>query len=292
MSDARFGAGARLRSGTMQDLGIEMISFFGMPPVPSVELARDLGCRHISLGLRQMDFDPHGYPRFSLRDPALKRELLAAMDDCGVSISLGEGFLVAPGAESRETWAADLELMAGLGVKRINSVSFEPDRQRNIDQFGLLAETAAGFGIETLVEFVPIFSVPDLPAALDLVRQVGRPDFRILVDTMHVGRTGATAADLAAIDPALIGYIQLCDAPLQPQNPGFMDPDYMDEAMHQRQVPGEGELPLLDMLAALPRDRVIGLEIPLRSEALAGVGPRERLGRCVAAARDLLARLD
>ena len=57
-------------------------------------------------------------------------------------------------------------------------------------------------------------------------------------------------------------------------------------------VPGEGELPLRDMLAALPRDRVVGLEVPLRSEALAGVGPRERLGRCVAAARDLLAQLD
>jgi sugar phosphate isomerase/epimerase len=271
----------------MADLGIEMISVFGMPPVSFVELARDLGCRHISLGLRQMDFDPHGYPRFSLRDPALRREIVAAMDDCGVSISLGEGFLVAPGADAREGWAADLELMAELGVPRINSVSFEPDRQRNIDQFGLLAETAAGFGIETLVEFVPIFAVADLPAAHDLVRQVGRPDFRILVDTMHVGRTGATAADLAAIDPALIGYIQLCDAPLRPEIA-----DYMDEAMHQRQVPGEGELPLLEMLAALPRDRVVGLEIPLRSEALAGVGPRERLGRCVAAARDLLARLD
>jgi sugar phosphate isomerase/epimerase len=271
----------------MQSLGIEMISVFGMPPVPFVELARDLGCRHITLGLRQMDFDPHGYPRFSLREPALRRELVAAMDACGISISLGEGFLVAPGAESRDAWAADLELMAELGVPRINSVSFEPDRQRNIDQFGLLAETAAGFGIETLVEFVPIFAVADLPAAHDLVRQVGRPDFRIMVDTMHVGRSGATAADLAAIDPALIGYIQLCDAPIEPEIA-----NYMDEAMHQRLVPGEGELPLLDMLAALPRDRVVGLEVPLRSEALAGVGPRERLGRCVAAARDLLAQLD
>jgi hypothetical protein len=61
--------------------------------------------------------------------------------------------------------------------------------------------------------------------------------------------------------------------------------------MFERMVPGEGELPLFDMLTALPRDRVIGLEVPLRRAAEAGVGPRERLRRCVEAARSLLARL-
>ena len=43
---------------------------------------------------------PLGYPPFSLRDdPALRKELLAAMDDRGVTITLGDGFLVLPGAE-------------------------------------------------------------------------------------------------------------------------------------------------------------------------------------------------
>jgi hypothetical protein len=46
------------------------------------------------------------------------------------------------------------------------------------------------------------------------------------------------------------------------------------------------------VLAALPRDLVIGLEVPLRAEAEAGIGPNARLGRCVDAARSLLARLD
>lgn len=65
----------------------------------------------------------------------------------------------------------------------------------------------------------------------------------------------------------------------------------MEEAMFERRAPGRGELPLLAVLAALPRDLVIGLEVPLRSEARAGVSPHDRLGRCVDAARDLLARL-
>jgi sugar phosphate isomerase/epimerase len=107
-----------------------------------------------------------------------------------------------------------------------------------------------------------------------------------MFDTMHFGRSAARISDLAALDPQFIGYVQLCDAPRIP-----VIEDYMEEAMFERMVPGEGELPLLDMLAALPRDRVIGLEVPLRREAEAGVGPHERLGRCVEAARNLLAQV-
>ena len=80
-----------------------------------------------------------------------------------------------------------------------------------------------------------------------------------------------------------IGYIQLCDAPRQ-----HVIPDYMEEAVYQRAVPGDGELPLQAILAALPRDRVIGLEIPLRAEALGGVDDAARMRRCIDAARTIL----
>ena len=47
-------------------------------------------------------------------------------------------------------------------------------------------------------------------------------------------------------------------------------------------------LPLAQLLALVPQHAVIGLEIPIRSEAQAGLGPHARLGRCVVAARELL----
>ncbi|CAN7605894.1 TIM barrel protein [Phenylobacterium sp. LjRoot219] len=271
----------------MDRLGIEFISVFGMPPVAFVELARDLGVRHITTGLQPMDYNPHGYAGWSLRDAGARREMIRAMDDCGVSLSGGEGFLVQPGADARAANLANFEAMAELGATRVNSVSFEPDFQRNVEQFGVLAETAAEFGIETMIEFVPIFAVADLATAHRIVQAVGRPDLRLMIDTMHVGRCGAAAQDLAAIKPEAIGYVQLCDCPLQP-----VIPDYLEEAMYQRLAPGDGELPLREMLAALPRDRIVGLEIPLRSEAEAGVEPRESLARCVAAATRLLSDLD
>ncbi|QIY75694.2 sugar phosphate isomerase/epimerase family protein [Streptomyces sp. RLB1-33] len=251
-----------------------------------MSLAADLGCRYISTALTSNPYNPSIYPPFSLRDdPALRREMLAAMRDRDVSISLGEGMVVRKGADIQDR-AGDLEIMAELGVRRINTVSLDPDLDRSIDQFGILAENAASLGMETTVEASPGLTVPDLPSALDVIRQVGRPDFRLLVDTMHIVRSGSGPDDLARLDPGVIGYIQLSDVPLVPAIPS-----YMEEAMFERMVPGTGELPLLDVLEALPRDLVIGLEIPLCAEAMAGVGPHERIGRCVDAARGLLAQL-
>jgi sugar phosphate isomerase/epimerase len=281
----RKGAAGAKWEVAMAELGIENISVFGLPPVAFVNLAADLGCRHISTGLTQLFYNPHGYPDFSLRDDrALRREMVVAMADRGVSISLGEGFVARPGADLRNS-AGDLDIMQELGVTRINMVTMDPDLESSFDQFAALAEMAAARGIECTTEFGPALTTEDLATALKAVRYVNRPDFRLLVDTMHFVRSGGRPEELAALDPDLIGYVQLCDATLKPR----FD-TYMEEAMFERIAPGEGELGLLEVVKALPRDRVFGLEIPLRSQAEAGIGPKERLGPCVAAARDLLAR--
>jgi sugar phosphate isomerase/epimerase len=267
----------------MAELGIEAISVFGMPPVDHVRLAADLGCRHISIGLTAFPYNPHDYPAFSLRDdPARRRATIAAMRECGVTISLGEGLNIRPGGDVRG-YERDLDIFAELGTERVNTVSMDPDRDRSFDQFGLLAELAAARGLRTVMEFAPGLSIADLPTALRALHHVGRPDFKLLIDTMHLVRSGSGATDIAALDSDLIGYVQLCDAPLEPRFES-----YFEESMFERMAPGEGGLGLHAVVAALPGDRVYSLELPLRSEAEAGIGPYERLGKCVAAARRLL----
>jgi sugar phosphate isomerase/epimerase len=269
----------------MSRLGIGFLNGFGLPPVDFVNLTADLGCRYMSAVVQGQELLPLGYPPFSLKDAALKKDVLAAMDDRGVAISLGDGFLVLPRTEVGR-FRADLDVLAELGVPRINVVSFEPDLGRTFDQFAALTELAAQRGIETVVEAAPGLSVGDLSTALAAHAHVGRPDFRLLIDTMHLVRSGSGAIDLAAVDPACIGYVQLCDAPVRPS----ID-DYMEEAMFERMVPGDGELPLEDILSTLPPDLVIELEVPRRSLALAGVRPIDRLAPCVQAARRMLAEV-
>jgi sugar phosphate isomerase/epimerase len=269
-------------------LGIEGLTVMGLPPVEFVGLAADLGVRNISLTIAQGPVKAWGHPEFNLAsDVALRRELGAALQDRGVSISLGEGFVLFPGLNARALAAERFDAMLELGVRRINVVSMGVELAWTLDEFAVMAELAeaAGFA-EVVTEFAPVFAVRDLPMALDAVRHVGRPNFKILVDTMHLGRTGGTPADLAALDPALIGYIQLCDAPRVP-----VDPDYMHEAMYDRKTPGEGELPLFDMLAAMPRDLVVSVEIPQMARAQAGADARQIVTPIVEASRALLARV-
>lgn len=270
--------------GRPDRLALGMLSVFGLPPIEFVELAAELGCPRISAAIQGMPLVPLGYPAFSLKDDAaLRKDLLAAMDDRGVTISLGDGFLVRPGADV-DALRPDLDVMAELGVPRINVVSLDPDLPRTFDQFAALTELAAQRGIGTVVEPVPGLTIGDLPAGLAAAEYVGRSEFRLLVDTMHLMRSGSGASELAAVDPGRIGYAQLNDTTLRPR----MD-NYLEEAMFERLVPGEGDLPLRDILAALPADIVIEIEVPQRSLALAGVSPIERLRPCVEAARRLLA---
>jgi sugar phosphate isomerase/epimerase len=269
----------------MDRIGIEFISVLGMPPVDFVAVAADLGCGHIGIALEPIVRLEHKYPRWSLRDdPALRRELVAALRDRGVSISLGEGFMAMPNKDIRDA-EADLDLMGELGVGRVNMLVYDSDRGRAFDHCATFAELAGARGMTATLEFLPVMPpAVDLKAALAAVRHVGRPNFGVLIDTMHLFRSGSTVADVASLDPALIGYVQLCDVPVVSTYA-----DYSDEARFDRLEPGKGELPLAAFVAALPNDVIIGLEVPMMAQAEAGVGAHERLAGSVAAARAMLA---
>ena len=268
----------------MNRLGIDRLSTFGMPPVEFVELAADLGCGHLGIGLARMsDYNPHGYPDWSLReDKALRRDFMLALAGRGLGIGVVEGFALVPGSDIRAC-AADLDLVCELGGSRIACVSLDKDLQRTIDGFAVLAEMAAARGLLVSAEMGSLGPYGRVDAALEMAAGIGMGNFSLMLDAMHYFRMGNSLEQLAAFDPALIGYVQLCDVPWQRRFE-----TYMEEAMYERMVPGTGELPLREFVSLLPVDVVVSLEIPIRSLAEQGLGPRERLAPCVAAARALL----
>jgi len=267
-------------------LGLEMLTLLGMPPVEYVRLAGELGCVEVSTGLAGLPLSMFGladafYPDWSLRDdPALRREMKAAMADTGVRIGLAEGFRVAA-AEDVADCAGDLDIFAELGALRVNAICMEDDLAMAADKLAMLAEMAAARGLMFTIEFFPPTGITSLEAALDVIGHIGKGKVRLLLDSMHLFRTGGTVAKIAALDPDLIGYVQLADSRLAP-----WDEAYMQTAMFARDVPGEGELPLAELIAVLPQDVTISLEVP-RLEALRSGTPRDHAARCVAAARAL-----
>lgn len=267
----------------MDRLAIEFICVFGMPPVQFIELAAMLDCPRIGLAPAPIVTLPGLYDAWDLRsDPALRRDTAKALGDNGVTITVAEGFLIMPGIPT-ERLAADMDLMAELGAKQLNAVCLEAEFAANVDGFGKFAELAGERGLSVTVEFMPGMTIGSLAAAEALVREVGRDNAGILVDAMHMYRSGSTTAELAALDPGHIRYAQLCDVPCEP----LID-NYADEARFDRRTPGEGELPLADFVKALPKDVTIGLEIPQRTLAEQGIAAADRLAPALAAARAML----
>jgi len=262
-------------------IGLENLSMFGLDPVEFVHLAADLGCSHVSLNLGGSANRLPMYPEWSFRDdPALVRRTAEALRERGVAASLVEGFALIP--DRQLEYARDLDLACEFGARAICAVSIDRDESRTHAEYARLAEEAGQRGLITTTEACA-GAYRTLAKTMRAIDAVARPDFVLLIDTMHFFRSGSTVAELEALDPAVLGHIQLCDVPM----PAQIEP-YMEEALHERRAPGDGDLPLREFLQAVPKGIPIGLEIPIRSEALGGVGPRERMGRCVAAARALL----
>jgi sugar phosphate isomerase/epimerase len=269
----------------MNPLGLERLGLFGMSPLDHVTLAADLGCDCVGIGLVPTPgYNPDRHAPWSLRDdPTLRRNTLAACCDRGVAISIIEGFAVLPDKDMHD-FAGDLDLVRELGCDRINVVSIGKDINQAIDGFGVLCELAADREILVSAEMGSLGPLDRLAPALAVVRGVDRPNFSLLVDTMHFFRLGNTLIDFAALDRALIGYVQLADAPWAARFE-----TYMEEAMYERMAPGDGELPLAAFLPLVPDGVTVSLEIPVRSLARQGVGPRDRTKPCVDAARRLMA---
>lgn len=264
-------------------LGIEVQTVFTMPPDEMVHLAADLGCGSVGIVMASFGWNPDGYEPWSLRDDAdLRKRFTAALEERGVSISLADGFQILPGTQARDL-AADLDAVIEMGCTRINTAALDPDVTRCLDEFGVLVEMAAERGVMTTIEFAPGLHIKDLRGALDAIEHVGRPgDFKLLVDTMHLVRSGSSLEELAAVDPSQIDYAHLSDNTLAQRGEVYR------EDSQDRLPPGEGELPLREIVELIPEGVVISIEVPMRSAAEAGEPTPNRVRRAVEASRALV----
>jgi sugar phosphate isomerase/epimerase len=273
-----------MNAGQMNRLGLDSQTMFGMPPIEHIMLASDLACGHISTGLGPVPWKLQRFPQWSLRDNiVLRREMIAVLRDRDVVFAQGDGCIIRSEVEVRN-YASDLDLFAELGALQISTVAMEPDASRAQAQLALLAEMADERGMGLTLEFAPPHSINTFEKALSAIRIIAKPNVRLTIDAMHFFRSGGSVDQLALAGGGCVGHVQLCDVPLSPT----ID-DYYQEACFERRLPGEGDLPLLAMLAVVPKDVRIGLEIPMQAR-IATEGSLEALvARAVALARDLLA---
>lgn len=220
--------------------------------------------------------------------PATTIEIRDRVADAGLVALDIEVIWLKPGPDDPAHFAA-IDAGAEIGARHVLAVSSEADPARTAEKLARLSRHAAASGMRVCLEFAAFTTVGDVHAALAILDTAGCEDVGLLIDPLHLARTGGAPADLAAIKPHRFPYAQFCDAPASGPPPGDV-PAIIREALDLRLMPGDGALPLRELLAVLPRD--VPLSIELRCAALRDgyPDPTERARTLLAATQGWLSK--
>ncbi len=253
-------------------------------PPELVSVAAAAGFR--TIGIRLTATPSVGVPPYDiLSEGPLLRETLRRLADTGVSV-LDTEFLRFEPDQPVGIPEGFLEVSARLGAQNVLVMSAEPDEARTIERFSDLCDRAAPYRLHVCLEFAIYTGVRTLAHAAEIVARSKRQNASVLIDALHFSRSGGLPAHVATVDRTLFRYAQICDA--SANMPGPTDtPALIREARTGRLLPGEGVLPLAELVTQLPETLPLAIEAPCL--ATADLPPIERARR---AHRALLALLE
>jgi len=269
----------------MRIVSLDHLTVFELTPPELVRTAATAGFLHV--GMRLSPAAPGEKQHPMIGDTPMRRETLAAMRETGVAL-FDVGVIRLRKEMDLPGYEPVLESAARLGAGHVVVNGDEPDPAILAELLARLCALGRPYGLTMNLEPTPWTGVRTPAEATRVVQAAGCAETRVLVDTIHVDRSGSTPAELARVPRSLIAYVQLCDAH-GPRPADFETMIY--QARNARGFPGEGNLDLRAMLAALPPGIPVSLEAPTTA---IGETPTalQRAQRGRAAVETLLAAVD
>lgn len=208
------------------------------PPLEYLEAAAAAGYNGVGLRLARSPLFPF-HP--VVGNALLIREMKRALASSGLAVLDILSFYLQP-ATDVDSFAASLELGAELGARYALVAGDDENWARLRDNLGRFCDLAGRFGVAAAVEFAVIRPLATLSQTLRLLSEIGRKNAVVCLDPLNFVRSGGSAALLRGLDPRLFPYAQISDGVLGP---------------------GEGMLPLWDILDALPAGLPLSVELPM-----------------------------
>jgi sugar phosphate isomerase/epimerase len=272
-----------------REVALAILGVLGTPPPEVAQVARDAGFDSITLrligGNRERPDQPEAYPLIG--DTPQRRETVARLKELGIGM-LDVEVLRLKADTDMETVKPTLESAQALGAKHLLAVGLDADEAGTVAKFAELCETAQPYGVRPALEFMRMSSVTTVQDADRIVAAAGHPAGVVLVDPLHLRRSGGSPADVAALaaaHPERYPYFQLCDGPLAAPGEDRIR-DLMTEAVTNRLSPGDGELPLIELIRAMPAGAAVSVEAPLA--AFADRSPADKAAKLIAGTRRVL----
>jgi sugar phosphate isomerase/epimerase len=217
-----------------------------LAPPELVEVAAQSGYQYVSL--RPIAVTPNE-PKYPLgQDAGLLARTKRKMADTGIKLLDIELARILDGVDIK-SYEPAFAAAAELGGKFVLSSGWTPDHAFTVEKFAELCDLGAGYGLTVCFEFVTCACVTDLAGAARVVGEAGRSNGAICVDTLHFFRSGCRVEELDSLPRQWFPYLQICDA-LSAQ--AANREELIFTARADRKFPGEGRLPIADILNRLP----------------------------------------
>jgi sugar phosphate isomerase/epimerase len=197
-------------------------------------------------------------------------EVRRRLDDTGIVALDVEPIIPAAGSDDHA--ARLVEAAAILGARFVLFTSRLKDHSATANRYAEVCAMAEPHGITVVCEFLPIFPLSSIEIAAHVVAGAGSNNTGILVDNLHLSRSGGSIADVRRLGIEKFPYLQISDAPSEPPTDlGAL----VDEALNGRLLPGEGGLPIMELLDAVP-DVALSFEVRSRFLRETYVDPVDR----------------
>ncbi|SAK66124.1 xylose isomerase domain-containing protein [Caballeronia arationis] len=258
-------------------IGVAHLTALELNPSELVALSAHAGFR--AVGLRTSPVVP-GAIHYPLKaGSAAHRDLVRLLDDHDMLVREVEFIPLVPKIDVA-SYEPMFEAAAGLRAQAVTVSGDDGDFSRLSANFAALCDLAAGYGLRIDLEFMRWRHVGTLGDARRVLDAVARPNAAILVDALHLARSGGTPVEVGELPPAYLKAVQICDAPSA--SPAG-DEAIIREAREGRLPPGHGALPLTALLHSLPSGTVISAEMPF-----AALGAAERLALAFKASKRVI----
>jgi sugar phosphate isomerase/epimerase len=253
------------------EIAVDHLTMLDVPPPDMVVAASEAGFDSVGLRVSAATAEEEPWP-MSPGSPMLE-ETLRRMDETGVRVLDVEVVRIRADTK-RADYEQTLEVGAMLGARFLTVNGDDPDIERAAETFAALVADARPYGIRPLIEAIPYTEVSSFDLSVRIAESSDGGG--ILFDALHFRRYGGDIERLRALDPNLIGYAQLCDGPLDapenlprpsslPRGISTEGTDLQLESRAMRLLPGDGELPLAQFVAALPLNIPVSIEAPVLS---------------------------
>jgi sugar phosphate isomerase/epimerase len=254
----------------MHRLSLAHLTIEAADPVELIEAAAAAGFDAVGLRVVSAPGAPARPPLAG--DAALLGRAQAALAATGLKVLQVNSFWITPDMRA-DAFAPVVEAAALLKAGHVLVVISDPEPERAAARFAECCAAAEPLGIRVALEFQSYSPVRTVAQAMRMIAASGCRNAGLAVDALHLDRGGGRPSDLAGVPPERLFFVQLCDAPAQRPPPEAL----RREARTGRLYPGEGALPLSELMDALPRDVPLDIETPREGSAQSPMAEQARL---------------